>query len=77
MFFEEGEDFIIDTAVLAPRLVSPNAVVLFGFVGYSKFVQLMSKGLVGVDVILVQVAAPPVKLQSPEGFQVVGILRNH
>ena len=66
VLFEERKDLIIDAAVLAPRLVSPDAVVLFRLVGYSKLVQLMSKGLVGVDVILIQVAASPVKLQSRE-----------
>jgi hypothetical protein len=65
VLFEERKDLIIDTAVLAPGLVSPDAVVLFRLVGYSKLGQLMSKGLVGVDVILIQVAASPVKTSIP------------
>jgi hypothetical protein len=59
VFLEKRKDLIIDTAVVAPGLVSPDAVVLFRLVGYSELVQLMSKGLVGVDVILVQVTRTP------------------
>jgi hypothetical protein len=77
VLLEERQHLIIDTAVVAPGLISPDAVVLFRLMGYSELVQLMSKRLVGVDVILVQVAASPIKLESSEGFQIFGIVRNH
>jgi hypothetical protein len=69
MLLEERQDLVVDATVVAPGFVSPNAVVLLRFVGYSKFVQLVGKGLVGINVILIQIAAPPIKLEPAEGLR--------
>ena len=67
MLLKERQDLAVDTAVVTPGSVSACAVVLLRFVGNSEFVQLMRKGLVGVDVILIGIAAPPIKLEPPLG----------
>jgi hypothetical protein len=64
MLVKERQHFIIDAKVVAPGLVSPHAVIFFRFVGNAKFVQLVGQGLVGVNVVLVQIAAPQSNLSS-------------
>jgi hypothetical protein len=45
------------------QIPSPHAPLYFRFVNNSKFIQLMGQGPIGIDMILIQIAAGPVKLE--------------
>src|SRR5260370_9300809 len=74
---EEWQQIVIDAAVLTPIRLSPCPVIFFRFVNNSKFIQLVGEGLIGINMVLVQIAARPVNLEPLQRFQVVGILRDH
>src|ERR1700722_8134917 len=77
MLLEERQNLVVEAAFVAPGFVSPGAVVFLCLVRYTKFVQLMGKSLIGINVILIQITAPPTKLEPAEGFKGGGILGDH
>src|SRR3981081_1687360 len=77
MPLEERQNLRVDTDVLTPDSLSPRPVILFRLLNNAKFIQLMGQGLIGIDMILIQIAAGPVKLEPSQRLQIVSILGNH
>lgn len=68
MIAEEGQNFVVDTAISAVPVgiaarcaVSSRAVELFRFVRNAELIELVGKGLVSEDMVPYAVAAGPVK----------------
>ena len=58
---EKGEDIGSEAAIASPIAVDPHAVVFLGLVGDTELVELVSEGLIGIDVIPVLVGASPIE----------------
>src|SRR5579863_10782212 len=63
---KERQHFRKDSPTLTPIARTPNAIIFLRLVHDAKLIQLMSKRLVGVDMILIRVAARPVELEPSQ-----------
>ena len=43
----------------------------------SEFIQLVREGLIGVHMVKIRIVARPVKFETSQRFEIVGILGNH
>ena len=63
-------------SVRAPSPFSAHAIVLFRFVSDPELVEFVCKGLIGINMIVIRIAAGPIKLEPSQRFEVFGILWN-
>src|SRR5579863_77493 len=77
MLLEKRQSLGIESSIHAPIAFSKCPVVFLRLVDNSEFIQLMREGSVGIYMVKISIVTSPVKLESSERFDVVGVLGNH
>jgi hypothetical protein len=60
MLFKKWQNVVVDAAVLAPVWLSPRPVEFFRFVNNPIFIQFVRERVIGINMVLIRIAAGPV-----------------